>query len=103
MAPWEKMQAMMKDTTPEAQAEQNKAWMTWMEGKKSMIEPGAPLGKTMRATAAGVESARNNIGGYSIVQASSHEEAAKLFMDNPMLMGMPEASVEVMEIMPMPM
>jgi hypothetical protein len=41
------------------------------------------------------------IGGYSIVQAESHEAAAALFANSPHLT-MPGATVEVMEIMPMP-
>ena len=93
----------MKNMTPEMQAAQNESWRVWMEGKSASIaDHGAPLGKTKRATSVGVTDVRNDIGGYTIVEAESHEEAAKLFTDNPMLVGMPEASVEVMEIMPMP-
>ena len=44
---------------------------------------------------------RNDIGGYSIVQADSQEAAAKIFADSPHL-SMPGASAEVMEIMAMP-
>jgi hypothetical protein len=103
MAPAAKMAEMMKNTTPEEQAAQNKSWRVWMESKSASIaDHGAPLGKTKRASSSGVTDVKNDMGGYTIVQAESHEEAAKLFVDNPMLVGMPEASVEVMEIMPMP-
>jgi hypothetical protein len=102
MAPIEKMEEMMKNSTPESKKREMDLWMAWMESKKaSLVESGAPLGKTKRATSGGVTDVRNEIGGYTIVQAETHEEATKLFMDNPMLMGMPEASVDVMEIMPM--
>ncbi len=104
MAPVGSMDEMMKNMTPEMKEQQNASWKTWMEAKKdSMAEMGAPVGKNMRARASGVEAVRNEVGGYSIVQAETQEEAAKLFMDNPMLMGMPSAYVEVLEIMPMSM
>lgn len=103
MAPMEKMQEAMKAMTPEMQKEQNELWNKWMESKKgSVADMGAPVGKNKRVTSAGVSDVRNEIGGYSIVEAESHDEAAKLFSDNPMLQGMPEAYVEVLEIMPMP-
>ena len=52
-------------------------------------------------TASGVSDVRNEIGGYSIVEADSHDEAAKVFLDNPMLQ-MPGAYIEVLDIKPMP-
>ena len=60
-----------------------------------------PVGKTKQAAASGASDIKNDIGGYSIVQAESHEAAAALFADNPHLT-MPGATVEVMEIRPMP-
>jgi hypothetical protein len=38
---------------------------------------------------------------YSIVEAESHDAAAKLFSDNPHLQ-IPQAFIEVMEIPPLP-
>jgi hypothetical protein len=61
------------------------------------------LGKTKRVDANGAKDTKNGIGGYSVVQADSHEAAAKLFgKDHPHLQMMPGAWVEVVEIMPMP-
>jgi hypothetical protein len=51
--------------------------------------------------ASGITDVNNDIGGYSIVQAESHEAAAALFADSPHLT-MPGATAEVMEIMPIP-
>ena len=54
--------------------------MKWMsDNKASTLEGGAPLGKTRRADAVGVSDTKNNIGGYSIVQAETHDAVAKLF------------------------
>jgi leucyl aminopeptidase (aminopeptidase T) len=102
MAPIGSMDEMMKNMTPEMQKSQNGVWMAWMEKNKGMMsDMGAPLGKNKRVTKEGVSDVRNEMGGYTIVQAETHDEAAQMFMDNPM-MQMPGAYVEVLEIMPMP-
>jgi hypothetical protein len=67
----------------------------------SFADSGGPVGKTKQVAASGATDTKNDIGGYSIVQAESQEAAAALFADNPHLT-MPRATVEVMEIMPMP-
>ena len=97
-------ETMMKTSTPEQQKKGMEAWMKWMNGsKKSIVDGGAPLGKTKRLDAKGLSDAKNGIGGYSVVQADSHEAAAKLFgKDHPHLQMMPGAWVEIIEIMPMP-
>jgi hypothetical protein len=42
------------------------------------------------------------LAGFTIVQAESHEAAAKLFEGHPHFTIMPGEGVEVMEIMPIP-
>src|SRR5712675_469707 len=70
----------MKSSTPEQQKKGMDGWMKWMaKNKKSIVEGGGPLGKTKRVDANGASNTRNGIGGYSIVQAQSHDAAAKLF------------------------
>ncbi len=94
---------MMKDSTPEQQKAGMDAWMKWMDANKaSFVDGGAPLGKTKRVDAKGASDVRNNVGGYSIVQAASADAAAKLFgKDMPHLQMMPGAWIEIVEIMPM--
>jgi hypothetical protein len=103
MASGADFERMMKSSTPEQRSKGMEAWMKWMnENKASILEGGAPLGKTKRADAVGVSDTKNNIGGYSIVQAETHDAAAKLFgRDHPHLQ-MPGAWVEILEIMPLP-
>jgi hypothetical protein len=103
MASGADFERMMKNSTPEQQRKGMEAWMHWMNANKaSIVEGGAPLGKTKRADATGVSDTKNNICGYSIVQADTHEAAAKLFgKDHPHL-HMPGAWVEILEIMPLP-
>jgi hypothetical protein len=104
MAPAAEFENMMRNSTPDQQQKGMQAWMKWMtDHKASIVEGGAPLGKTKRVDPAGVSDARNGVGGYSIVQAETHEAASKLFgKDHPHLQMMPGAWVEVMEVIQLP-
>ena len=94
---------MMKESTPEQQKKGMEAWMKWMGAHKaSIVDGGAPLGKTKRVDANGAKDAKNGIGGYSVVQADSHDAAAKMFSKDHPHLQMPGAWVEIVEIMPMP-
>ena len=78
-------------------------WMKWMKDHASSIAgTGSPLGKTKRINATGLSDTRNEIAAYTIVQAESHEAAAKLFLNHPHFMLFPGDSVEVMECLPIP-
>jgi hypothetical protein len=94
---------MMKESTPEQQKKSMDAWMKWMgDHKASIVEGGAPLGKTKRVDSKGTSDTKNDIGGYSIVQAETAEDAAKLFgKDHPHLQ-MPGAWVEIIEVRHIP-
>ena len=104
MAPRAAFEQMMKSATPDQQKKGMDAWMKWMNANQaSMADGGAPLGKTKRVDANGATDIKNEIGGYSIVQADSHDAAAKIFgKDHPHLQMMPGAWIEITEIMPMP-
>jgi len=103
MASGPAFEEMKKNSTPEQQKKGMDAWMKWMEANKtSIVEGGAPLGKTKRVDTNGASNTKNEIGGYSIVRAESHEAATKLFgKDHPHLQ-MPGTWLEIMEIMPLP-
>lgn len=79
------------------------AWMAWGEKHRSaIVENGGPLGKTKRTGPDGVSDIKNAMTGYVIVQAETHEAAAKLFEGHPHFTIFPGDSVEIMEIMPIP-
>src|SRR5439155_5121051 len=101
MAPSAEFEKMMKNSTPEQQKKGMDAWMKWMSANQaSLVDGGAPLGKTKRVDAKGASNSKNEVGGYSIVQAASHDTAAKLFgKDHPHLQ-MPGTWIEITEIMP---
>lgn len=100
-APHAALEEMMKTMTPEKSKESMEEWRKWMaEHKESFVEEGAPVGKNKRVSADGISDVRNDINGFSIVQAESHEEAAKIFQGNPQ-MQMPGSYVEVLELVKM--
>ena len=79
------------------------AWMKWGETHaKSIVDNGAPLGRTKRVTRDGIADIRNNVAGYTIVKAESQEAAAKLFVGHPHFTIFPGEGVEIMECLPMP-
>jgi hypothetical protein len=79
------------------------AWMAWGKAHAAQIvDAGAPLGKTKRAAADGIADIKNAMTAYAIVQAESHEAAARLFERHPHFTIFPGDSVEIMECLPFP-
>ncbi|MFZ1987649.1 MAG: hypothetical protein WAV21_01275 [Minisyncoccia bacterium] len=76
-------------------------WQTWASTHAGMILETAGAGKTKRVTKEGVMDAKNDIMLYSIVEAESHEAATKIFENHPHF-GIPEASIEIMPMNPLP-
>ena len=102
MAPIAEMDKMMENSTPEDMKEGMDGWMKWADlHKKDIVDLGAPLGKNKRVVKDGVSSVRNEVSGFSIVQAESHEAAAHIFKDSPHLV-IPGAYIEVLEWVEMP-
>ena len=91
------------ETRKKREAEGMKAWMDWGTAHSAVIlDQGNPLGKTKRAAPDGVSDIKNVMTGYVIIQAESHEAAAKLFEDHPHFTIFPGDSVEIMECLPLP-
>jgi hypothetical protein len=94
---------MMKESTPEQQKKGMEGWIKWMgDNQPSLVDGGAPLGKTSRVDAKGVSDAKNGIGGYSIVQADNAEAATKLFGNDHPHLQIPGGWIEVIEILQIP-
>jgi hypothetical protein len=90
-------------STPEQQKAGMEVWMAW--GKKaasSIVDMGAPLGKALRVTPGGASPIKNDLGGYSILQAESKEALAESLKGHPHFMMGPDTSIEITELMPMP-
>jgi len=92
----------MKASPAEAQAGMD-AWMTWSKkAAGSIVDMGAPLGKTMRVTPSGATASRNDLGGYSIMQGESNEAVAETMKGHPHFMMGKDASIEIVELIPIP-
>jgi hypothetical protein len=79
------------------------AWKAWAEKHQSVIVGmGGPLGKTKSIDPGGVADIANQMGAFTVVRASSHEAAAKLFENHPHFAIFPGESVEVMPVLPIP-
>jgi len=93
----------MKNATPEQQKAGMDAWMAW--GKKaqsSIVDMGAPLGKSAKVEKSGSSAATtNDLDGYSILQAESAAALAKTLEGHPHFM-MPGGTIEIVEMMPIP-
>jgi hypothetical protein len=102
LAPVAAIDQMMANSTPEQMKAGMDAWMTWMKNNKgALADMGAPLGKTKRVTSAGISSVRNEVTGYTIVEAESHDAAAKMVVGHPHLM-VPGAYIDVLSVTPIP-
>lgn len=93
----------MKKSTPEQQKAGMDAWMAWSKkAGSSIVDMGAPLGKSLRVTkGGGAAPSTNDLGGYSILQGESKEAVAQSLKEHPHFM-MPEGSIEVVELMQIP-
>ena len=86
----------------EAEEKMQGDWKKWMSDHMTMFaDKGAGVGKTRRVTAQGTADTKNDIMLYAIVEAESHEAAAKAFEGHPHLQ-IPQSSIEVMEIHALP-
>jgi hypothetical protein len=79
------------------------AWMRWgKEHEAAIVDQGTPLGRTRRTDANGVSEVTNMMCGYVLIEAESHEAAARLFTNHPHFSIFPGQSVEIMECLPLP-
>jgi hypothetical protein len=100
-APPASFEQMMKATPEEQQAGMD-AWNAWgRKAEASIVDMGAPLGKALRVTAGGASPTKNDLGGYSIMQAESKEALAATLREHPHFM-MPDGWIEVIDIMAIP-
>jgi hypothetical protein len=90
------------DPAVRAPAEQKMraAWDDWMAQHGHMLLSTEAGGATKRVTQSGAADAKNDIILYSLIEADSHETAAKAFENHPHLT-IPQASIEVMAVRPM--
>jgi hypothetical protein len=98
--------AEWKKTEPErrkaAEDKMRAEWKKWMnDHAKIFADIGSGVGKTKLVTSQGISDTKNDIMMYSVVEADSHEAAAKSFDSHPHLQ-IAQASIEIMEIHALP-
>jgi hypothetical protein len=99
LAEWKKTDP---DQRKAAQGKMQAEWKQWMNDHANMFaDVGAGVGKTNLVTVQGISDSRNDIMLYSVVEAESHEAAAKSFEGHPHLQ-IPQSSIEIMEIHALP-
>ena len=105
MAPATLMSEWMQKPEAERKAAEQKMrgeWGVWMQAHKGLLTGmTAGTGKTKRVTAQGTEDVKNDIMLYSIAEGTSPDEVAKAFETHPHF-GIPNATIEVMPINPLP-
>lgn len=102
-ASMEKWASLNEAAKLDRQKEGIKAWSNWGEKNSKLIKDiGSPLGKTKKVNNEGVSDTKNQLTAYTIVEAETHEEAAKLFTSHPHFSIFPGDSIEVMECLPLP-
>jgi hypothetical protein len=100
-APTASFEQAMKSTPAQQKAGMD-AWMAWTKkAAASIVDMGAPLGKSLRVTPDGASPTTNDLGGYSILQADSKEALAATLKGHPHFM-MSGGFVEIVEVMPIP-
>lgn len=100
MASWE---ALPESERQQRQVKGIAAWKKWAaDNAAAIVEMGGPLSRTTRVSKTGISDIRNNLAGFTVVQAESQEAAARLFLEHPHFTLFPGEGVEVMQVLPVP-
>ena len=97
MAEWGKTEPNARKA---AEEKMKAEWHAWMGKHAKIMTITEACGKTKRVSASGISETQNDICMYSIIEAESHEAAAKIFENHPHLQ-IPQSSIEVMASRPM--
>ena len=95
--------ALPEDERNRREQDGMKAWGDWVTRHgKAIVDHGSPLGKTKRIAAKGISDIRNELAAWTVVEAETHDAAARMFEGHPHFSIFPGDAVEVMECLPMP-
>jgi hypothetical protein len=79
------------------------AWKAWAEKhRRAIVTMGGPLGKTKRVSTSGTADISNQLSGFTLVRAESHEAAARIFDQHPHFAIFPGDAIELMPVLPIP-
>jgi len=98
-------QEQMANSDPDAAQAGMELWMNWA-GRvgTSIVDMGSPLASvaSVPASASSAETSGTFIGGFSILEADSSDEAKKLLDDHPHFHSPGDPTIEVLEFLPIP-
>jgi hypothetical protein len=102
MAPMSSEEQMQAASAAEGQ-QVIQQWMDWYARQgAAIVDGGVPLATgTIYTTATSAQAQAPYVAGYSIVQAADKDAARQMISDHPHLM-LPGASIQVLEMLPMP-
>jgi hypothetical protein len=91
------------NVSPEEMKKGMEPWLAWYEKSgKAIVDAGSPLAYGIQVTKEGSAKAQTQIAGYTIVQADDMDAAKAMVADHPHFM-LPGATIEIYEMMQMPM
>jgi hypothetical protein len=93
---------VMRNASKEERKAMIDGWMAWADKHAaSIVDQGAPLGKSLRVTTTDASPIVNDLGAFTIFQAESQEALAATLKDHPHLIS-DERFLEIVEMTPMP-
>jgi hypothetical protein len=95
-------QEQMASASPEQAQAGMEMWMRWAEKAGSaVVDLGSPLGGSRLVPSGADAETGTPIGGFSVLEADSADDVAKLLDDHPHLQA-PGAFIEVLDYLPIP-
>jgi hypothetical protein len=95
-------QEQMADASPDQAQEGMAMWMRWAEKVgPALVDLGSPLGGSRLVPSGADAQTGTPIAGFSVLEADSADDAAKLLDDHPHLQA-PGAVIEVLDYLPLP-
>jgi hypothetical protein len=88
------------NVSPEEMKKGMEPWVAWWKKyEKEFVDRGTQLANGVNVTKNGASAGKIHVTGYAIVQAEDADAVKALLADGPYFMMMPEASVEVFEML----
>ena len=102
LAPHDVAEGFARATPEQAQAGLQH-WIDWAQKiGPALLDPGKPLGNTLRVTASGVTPGDSDVIGMSILQAESRDEALRMVEGHHHLQWSDGCEILLLEEMPIP-
>ena len=89
------------NVSPEEQKKGMEPWLAWMKKMGTALEEGGtPLVNGMHFTKDGISNGTTQVTGFNVLQAKDMDSVKKMLTGHPHFI-LPNASIEVFEMMPM--